>query len=1064
MTKNNFSVMCSLLLILALLKWGDAFGQDSLLLSEHFDDSSLQLPWVRWQSTKQTAFIENSVLNIKTNNSWQVVQRPLQEFDNGNYLITFVAKSEKNSRLRILIEDNKSKEILYSKVVSLDQQWESFSEYFQVNSLQSSPVLRIFPQDRLEVEGEVSIDSISVEKVDKIAIEQPYIFADRFDSSKLNSRWERWQSTESTAYIKNNSLQINTNDSWQVVQTKLNFDRLGQYEISFEAKTNENTRMRVMVEDFTSGEVLSEIIIGSNEPWRNYNLYLDVKNKFERLYFRIFPLDRKNENGVIYFDNFNIIKKDSLIGNAGFDKSKYDLSPWMRWQSSEATANAENNVLSIKTSNSWQVVQQNIVYPEVNKKYQVSFLAKTNPETSLRASIYDFTEGVTLGSLTIGKGEEWKRFHFNFTSPSELGNTVALRFYPQDREALNGVVYVDDVSITKEKNISLDFGVIYDAHDGYFSYKDTKIKGVNEYSISKDQKYFVYTKAVKGKSFELFKVNQLNGEEERVTFTDSLVFSPAVDEHGNFAHLESSNSVSSSKVFINNTNIPNQPLGLNRHLNIVGEKLYFTNSDYQSNRHTLAIYDLNLKSLETIHLPGIPQKMKPLGEDKLVIQLHGDANNKLSVYSFDINTRNLTLLSNPELSSFFSVEENGHLIVQELSGDTNLKLFFYSTNLYKYSQIGEPFSIGDNKLGRLSWNQSYRLTGLVDIFRVTRSDFFLSQVENTINNLLSVTNQHQGFVPFGQAPHLWATTKYSIDKSSPINLLIDDATILHAMLYAVRYMPIEPATRAKVIELAASAYDYYDNEFDGEHYRIAYGIPYALDGLWAPNNFQNKYGLSLLYLYQLTNEERYFNRLKLLATRFLNEVNFTNDGRVLWQYWPAYFYNGWSESSGISKNLPSRAPTVSTLYEDIAHAAVSVDFLIKLIEYTDIVNDESLFISRLENTVEGFSFGDSYSRFISGDIDYQPASELFTPLEGWAQMKHQKILSSYINYIPMYYPYFDSMSRVSDYINAIDLSSMRDSAKLEVVSNFYDVNLNVVKTESSAHFSPEDILISLGIE
>lgn len=1034
------------------------FAQSNIIFSDKFNETTLSSTWQRWQSSSDTAYVENGVLNIKTNIGWQVVQVPLPELPQGEYIVKYSARTNSKSRLRVLVEEITHNKIVSDKLTPASELWIHQVQRFKVEQNQKGLFLRIFPQDRFAQNGLVSIDDIVVEKVTPRApTSAKYILEERFDSNQLGENWQRWQSTTETAYIENSTLAIETNQYWQVVQSKLNTADSGQYEIFFNAKTNPNTRMRVLIENLQNKEIISDLIVPSNQPWGSHTMHFDIEQPEESLYFRVFPLDRENENGKVFIDNIRVIKKENIIKNSGFDKNQFDISPWKRWQSNITTAHAAGNVLNIKTNHSWQVVEQKIDYPETKAQYQVSFLAKTNDKSRLRASIYDFTDDKTLSSISVSKGIDWARYKIYFTTPEKLGNNISLRFYPLDRAAIEGAVYIDNVKISEVKNINISRDVRYNLSENTFSFNGVDIENINEHAFSSDGTKFIYTKSVKGKSLELFEVDSNNKTKERLTFSDSLIFSPAINNYGDIAYLESEHSVSRAKVILNGKEVATNYSGLNRFLNLNEENLYFTNTNYQENRNKLITYNLNNQSTSEFLLPGIPQKMQIFNSDYLIIQVHHNDANKLMVYSFNLNNHDLQLISDDKLTSFFKINNN-KLTIEQLIGENELKLLYFSLYTYKNWQLSEPYATGDNKLGRLSWNQSYRLKGLVDLYRITGSEYFLDQIEFSLNSLLLSSNKYQDFVEKEQAPNLWSTTKYSIDKSSPVNLLIDDATILHALMYAIRYAPVEPTLKHKVLDIAKSSYEYYDREFDGLNYRIAYGIPFSLDGLWAPNNFQLEYGLVLLYLYEMTNNAGYLNRLKTITNRFVNEITITPDQRMLWQYWPAPFYQGWTESDKISKNLPNRPATENHLYEDIAHAAINVNFLIKIIEHTDLIDEKDEYITYLNNTIDAFSFNGKFSRFISGDVDYQPASFEFIPLDGWAQLKNKNIVDPYLNYIPMFYPSFDSMSRISDYLNAISIEALKKPQTLEVSKHVYNENLTLQVEEKVILHNVHDIL------
>ena len=106
------------------------------------------------------------------------------------------------------------------------------------------------------------------------------------------------------------------------------------------------------------------------------------------------------------------------------------------------------------------------------------------------------------------------------------------------------------------------------------------------------------------------------------------------------------------------------------------------------------------------------------------------------------------------------------------------------------------------------------------------------------------------------------------------------------------------------------------------------------------------------------------------------------DGRLLWHYFPLAYYAGWDENVLKSKNKPTSTPIADTLLEDIGHAGMNLDFVLDVQEALPGQVFSQSDIESLSNTVIGFIYGHRFSRFISGDIDYQDAKYRFLPVSG----------------------------------------------------------------------------------
>jgi len=136
---------------------------------------------------------------------------------------------------------------------------------------------------------------------------------------------------------------------------------------------------------------------------------------------------------------FEVVKNGSFSGEKLF-------SPWVReLPTTPEIAYIKNEELVISTNKHWQVVHQYILY-KTGKKYKVSFDAKSNYSTRFRGEIFDYTDSTELG-LLIGKSQNWRSNVFYFTAPEEIGHEIKIRFYPYDRLAKDGQIWIDNVNI-----------------------------------------------------------------------------------------------------------------------------------------------------------------------------------------------------------------------------------------------------------------------------------------------------------------------------------------------------------------------------------------------------------------------------------------------------------------------------------------------------------------------------------------------------------------------------------------------------------------------------------------
>lgn len=219
------------------------------------------------------------------------------------------------------------------------------------------------------------------------------------------------------------------------------------------------------------------------------------------------------------------------------------------------------------------------------------------------------------------------------------------------------------------------------------------------------------------------------------------------------------------------------------------------------------------------------------------------------------------------------------------------------------------------------------------------------QIQINIYNLLLITNEYLNIKEDDyNPPFLWASKKYSINKTTPISLMVTNSRILYPMLLACNSDLLEADQKLKIKILAESMYNYFETYYDFENhlYKFQYGMNFNYDGIWLPFNQQNAFGLVLIELYKLTTKVKYKDRLTEIAKKFKFEFFYAKDGRLLWKYWPEIYHNGWNIKSDISVNWKEKHETIDTLYEDISHAGLNLKFILEFhkLDNTIFSNDD----------------------------------------------------------------------------------------------------------------------------
>jgi hypothetical protein len=325
-------------------------------------------------------------------------------------------------------------------------------------------------------------------------------------------------------------------------------------------------------------------------------------------------------------------------------------------------------------------------------------------------------------------------------------------------------------------------------------------------------------------------------------------------------------------------------------------------------------------------------------------------------------------------------------------------------------------ALANNYLGRLSWGVSYRLNGLLDLIQYgadLQSPVGYAPLRNMARRC--ALNLIAGASADPLLPG-WPTKKYSISRNTELSLMVNNAAVMYPLVRAYNLSVLEESEFQSLLPLLKQLVDFYEPDFDqnvgaGGGYRFHYGIEYHLDGVVLPFNMQNLFGLALLELYDATGDATYQNRALQLARTFRAELAYTADGRLLWHYWPHQYYDGWSEDEDISSNTPSQPASVDSRYEDYSHASINVLSILEVYARSRRTG-EFIFtqqdLEALQQTLQGMKNGFDWSRFISGDIDYQEPSLQFMPNFGWLKLADQETLDQIRKGLPAYYPFFES--------------------------------------------------------
>lgn len=554
------------------------------------------------------------------------------------------------------------------------------------------------------------------------------------------------------------------------------------------------------------------------------------------------------------------------------------------------------------------------------------------------------------------------------------------------------------------------FGFPYNALEHSISiFGKSSVVGVIQLSHSRDTDAVIFSKVGGNGEIELYEMKSNASIPHQITNNEAIEFDPAISNSGKVAYSVHEYSVGVSKLHYENIAL-NLPSGLYGHNVFEGERLVSARYDETNNESFIVVYDAGSGSVTSYSIPLYPDYIESTGFGDVVIDGALADGSGMTSLKMNIATGGYAYLC--RAPCLRSIPSGAYIDLATLSEFDALKEL-----TLRSLETSDPLcnlSMANNHLGRLAWGGAYRLEALLELYnndqffdqntRITKP-FVKRLVNGMIENLLSSYSADVTLIG-------WPTKKYSLDRQTKLSLMVNNATIMNALLMAYNDGVIsDSATKARVVQISKALYAYYEPDFDSNlngygGYRFRKDVKYIFDGVVLPFNQSNSFGLAVMQLYQATNDPIYRERVISLAKSFNSQITTTGDNRILWHYWPADFYKGWSASDSISINTPSRPQSNDQLFEDVSHAGINISFIFEINKlFPNLVFDAST-IDRVRNMRDKLQIGKLWARFISGDTSYTKASLLYIPDGRWAASA-PNILTDYKYGIPRPYPYFE---------------------------------------------------------
>jgi hypothetical protein len=244
---------------------------------------------------------------------------------------------------------------------------------------------------------------------------------------------------------------------------------------------------------------------------------------------------------------------------------------------------------------------------------------------------------------------------------------------------------------------------------------------------------------------------------------------------------------------------------------------------------------------------------------------------------------------------------------------------------------------GTNLGGTIAWGPAYQLAALVEMFDATRESKHAKLIVELGDWIGAARDDRHSFRDElrDRVVPAWSSTNYSAGKRYAWAVHTGMITTPMARFAAV--VRSDPALRErwgsdadrllKVAEQAVGLHDEEYREGPGPDEGHVY-CPYLKKHL--PLNMQNALAQAWLAIDDATQTQKHQKRILRLGQFLKNRLRATEDGAYVWAYWPP---------------LEGEADS----FEDISHAAINVNFMVRCFEHDIVFNHEDL--ARLEKTL-----------------------------------------------------------------------------------------------------------------
>jgi hypothetical protein len=297
----------------------------------------------------------------------------------------------------------------------------------------------------------------------------------------------------------------------------------------------------------------------------------------------------------------------------------------------------------------------------------------------------------------------------------------------------------------------------------------------------------------------------------------------------------------------------------------------------------------------------------------------------------------------------------------------------------------------NNEAASLAWGESYVLSSLAAMYRVTNHPMYLDRLAEHVDALLMQRDDARGVMDWrGVSGACWRNISYQ--SPTPYCYAVHTGMLVTPMLEFVVAVESSPwaeqasydgetlANKAdRYLQAAQESIAFHEFEWNDAGYYVFSDVP-NLDaaGQVQPLNQSNALGRAHILLAALTGDADQLAKATALATRFRAQITTGGDGALLWNY---------------------GAGAYASPGEDISHAAINVDFAVLAAQHGIVFTEDDLaaFATTFRERVyvDDATFADHVGGGSTNDDSYRAQIGRWLVLAPWSATTYAAVRDAY---------------------------------------------------------------------